>query len=178
MPSLESKLNKAFKDLNISYIQQESLQNYLTVLRNHDFSTYQHSIRIGLAGAKVAEMVGMNPKALFYSGLMHDIGKSGIDGEILRKTKGYTEADHEQMMGHPLYSYILLEDVHDFSAEVALRHHTHQGEPYPKDIPKSKVQFSEETLKLIDEVSKVISGLDACDASITRKNERSRIDFL
>jgi len=173
MPSLESKLEKTFRDLKITYPQQESIKSYLSVLKRHDPATYEHCLRVGLMGVEAAELLEMDPKAFFYPGLLHDSGKSVVDRDILRKKVGYTEKDHKQMMKHPLYSYRLLEGVHDFSAEVALRHHTYQKKPYPTEIPKSKVPFSKKTWKLIDKVARTVSLLDVYDAFTTRKNERS-----
>jgi len=175
MSSLESKLEETFRNLKITYPQQESIKSFLTVLKKHDPATYEHCLRVGLLGAEVGQMLGMDPKAFLYPGLLHDVGKAIIDPDILRKTVGYTERDHEQMMNHPLYTYRLLQGVHDFSAEVALRHHAYQKRPYPTELPKSKIPFSEETWKLIDKVARIVSLLDVYDAFTTRKNERSGV---
>jgi len=172
---LESKLEETFGDLRITYPQQESIKNYLTILKKHDPSTHEHCLRVGLMGVEVAKLLGMDPKTLFYPGLLHDVGKAIIDSDILRKETGYNKEDHEQMMNHPVYSYRLLQDVHDFSAEVALRHHTLQKNPYPKELPKSKIPFSEETWELIDNAARIVSLLDVYDGFTTRKNERSGI---
>lgn len=177
MSHLESKLEETFRNLKITYSQQESLKNYLTVLKKHDSATYEHCLRVGLMGVEAAELSETDPKALLYAGLLHDVGKSSIDKDILRKKSGYTEKNHEQMMEHPMHAYRMLEGVHDFSAEVALRHHSHQKSPYPKKLPKSKVPYSEKTWNLIDKTSRTVSLLDVYDAFTTRKNERSGVEL-
>jgi hypothetical protein len=175
MTSLESKLEETFRDLKITYPQQESIKSFLTVLKKHDPATYEHCLRVGLMGVEVAQLLEMDPKAFLYPSLLHDVGKAIIDPDILRKTVGYSEKDHEQMMNHPSYTYRLLQGVHEFSAEVALRHHTYQKKPYPAELPKSKIPFNGETWKLIDKVARTVSLLDVYDAFTTRKNERSGV---
>jgi putative two-component system response regulator len=78
---------------------------------------------------------------------MHDTGKVGIPGEILRKPEPLDEHEWEIMKTHPRIGHDILSKsdapVFQLAAEVALRHHEKwDGGGYPdglsgKDIPES-----------------------------------------
>ena len=58
------------------------------LVRNRDTETWEHSIRVGLIGAEVAEFTHIiEPKGLFYPGLLHDVGKALINPKSLKKKK-------------------------------------------------------------------------------------------
>lgn len=172
MRSLEDELEGAFADLDISSENQDSIRTYLSLLRGKDQATYEHSIRIGLLGTRIARHMHLDPKALFFAGTLHDIGKTLIDPETLQKTEGFNEKDMEQMRKHPEHTYRMLRGVHEFSAEVALRHHKYQESGYPKRLPKYKTPFSSNTKLMIDFFGRILSLADFYDAVTSRVNDK------
>ena len=137
----EAELEKEFDHLKIRQPQRERLKTTLADLEKHDRPTYEHCIRVGVMGAKVGELLSIDPKALFYSGLLHDIGKTAINQGLLRKKSGYTGEDHESMKEHVTQAYAILGGTYKFSAEVSLRHHSYQKSPYPLKLPLSMTNF-------------------------------------
>ena len=172
MLTLEDELDGVFAELGVSRENQESIMNYLKILKTKDEETYEHSIRVGLLGTRVARYMHLEPKALLFAGTLHDVGKSLIDREILKKTEPFTEKNMEAMEKHAEYTYNLLKDVHEFSAEVALRHHRYQENEYPKRLPKSKKQFSLSTKVMIDFFARILSLVDFYDAITYRSNDK------
>ena len=84
---------------------------------------------MGLKGKLIAEYTHIvNPKTLYYPGLLHDVGKILTNPNSLNKTQGFNQKDAKELSNHPIDSYKILRGIHDFSAEVALRHHYFQGE--------------------------------------------------
>lgn len=167
---LERKLNEAFVLLNISPVQRLSLKTYLNLIELKDEATYCHCIRVALYGVRIAELLDLDQKAIFYSGLLHDVGKVLIDKELLTKIGNFSEADYREMKKHSLYGYYLLKGAHDFSAEVILRHHRSASGGYPKRFPRPKIAFSPETKAAIDCYAQILAIIDFYDAAITRKN--------
>ncbi len=55
MATLDQRLEESFATYSIAEDQQASLKLYLGLLRNKDVPTYEHSVRVGLKGAEVAE---------------------------------------------------------------------------------------------------------------------------
>lgn len=174
MEILEEKLENAFVELEISQTNQESIKNYLNILKKKDKDTYEHSIRVGLLGVKIAEYTNLNKKVLFFAGVLHDIGKVLIDSKLLKKTEGFNDKDMEEMKNHPEYAYKMLKGVHEFSAAIALRHHKFQENGYPKEIPDFKIPFSENTEESINNYAKILSLIDSYDALKTRINDKEK----
>lgn len=171
--NLEAELKNSFIELEIPQDQQNSILRYLDVIRARSEPTWEHSVRVGLKGKTVAEYTHtVEPKTLYYPGLLHDIGKSLTDPESLGKTTGFDKKDAIELSRHPSDSYRILRGIHDFSAEVALRHHYFQGErSYPKRLPRSGLRLSHQTDALISYCARLISLIDFQDAAAFRKND-------
>lgn len=174
MAILEELLDKKFQELEIDQRQQDLLTSFLSFLKDKDYSTYSHSIRVGLLGSELASFIDTSPNVFLYAGLLHDIGKLDIDDEVLKKKFGFNEQDFEKMKEHPLRSYNYLKNFNPFTAEVVLRHHRHQDNAYPEVLPESI--FEAHTNILIAYYSKVLSLVDYYDALTTRWNEDERFD--
>lgn len=172
MVTLEEQLEGAFVELDIAQKHRNSVKVYLDVLRAKDTATYEHCIRVGLLTARMARHMHLDAKALFFAGTLHDIGKTLIEPELLQKTEGFDEKDMGQMKKHPEYSYKLLRGVHEFSAEIVLRHHRFQKDGYPRRLPKQKVGFSKNTLLMIDFFARMLSLADFYDAISLRVNDK------
>lgn len=168
---LEKRLKEAFIYLDISHTQQSSLKTYCDLMKLKDKPTYYHSLRVALYGIKIAEILHLEPKVLFYSGLLHDVGKALIDPKVLVKKKNFDKIDYEKIKKHPLYGYYLLKGIHDFSAEVILRHHRYIGKGYPEELPSSRLSSLSATKVLIDYYSKILSIIDFYDAASTRHDK-------
>jgi len=170
MITLEERLDNTFIDLNISCKNRESVKNYLFLLKCKTEPTYEHSVRVALLGTKITKHLNLNPKPLFYAGLLHDVGKTLISPETLKKTGSFSKQEMEEMEKHVEYGAQLLRGVHDFSSEILLRHHKFQESGYPKILPKSNIPYSEETKLIIDNLAKILAIADFYDAITSRDN--------
>lgn len=167
---LKIESQKTFNILKISPAQQKTLKQYLTLIKQKDTATHQHCLRVALLGVKVAKFLNLNPKPLFYGGLLHDLGKIKVSAKLLKKKEKFTAKDMDKMMTHPLRAYSILESFQNFSAEIAVRHHRFNESPYPKKLPYSKIPYSPKTKKLINQYAKILSLIDFYDAAKNRKN--------
>jgi len=78
-------------------------------------------------------------KNLGLGALLHDIGKTRIESEILDKPDTLTKEEYREIMNHTLYGYELLKDcVEASAAHVALNHHQRwNGTGYPRLLDKA-----------------------------------------
>jgi HD-GYP domain-containing protein (c-di-GMP phosphodiesterase class II) len=106
----------------------------------------------------------LDPKALLYAGLLHDIGKSLTDLKILQKTEGWTPHDAEEMKRHVADGCRILGGRFDFSREVIKLHHRFQREGYPKQLPKPLHEYSEGTKTMIALFGRLLALADCYDA--------------
>ena len=102
---LEEQLESAYNELGIEPQNRERINVFLSLIKQRDPETYAHSIRVGLRARKIAQYMHIDEKALFYTGTLHDVGKSLIGSEILRKTEGFNEKDREKKGGDRQYKY-------------------------------------------------------------------------
>jgi len=173
MNALEEKLEEKFDQFELVKEQRESLRLYLGLVRNRDEETWEHSVRVGLKGAEVAEFTHViEPKGLFYPGLLHDVGKALVDPKSLKKKKDFGEKDMDELRKHVIYGYRMLRGIHDFSARVLLFHHWFQERGYPRVLPKREIDFSKGTNALVLYCGRLLSVVDFYDAASNRRNEK------
>lgn len=167
--SLKSKLNKIAKKLLISDRQQALLKSYSEKIEEFHYPTYEHSIRVALKSAEVAKVMEMGinaSRALYYGGLLHDLGKINIDKRILQK-KDFDAYDMDEIKSHTLDGYLMLKNDFPFSALVCLLHHSYQKDGYPKiKSLESKINMSK-----VHRYARIISLIDCYDAT-NRNNNR------
>jgi HD-GYP domain-containing protein (c-di-GMP phosphodiesterase class II) len=179
MINLKEKLEEKFDEFQLVREQRDSLELYLDTIRNKDEETWEHSIRVGIMGADIAEFTHIiEPKGLFYPGLLHDVGKTLVNPKSLKKKKDFGPKDMEELKKHVLYGYKLLRGIHDFSARVLLYHHYYQERGYPKILPEAEIDISKGTDLLILYCGRLLSIADFYDAATNRKNEKFATGIL
>ncbi|MBR9706020.1 HD domain-containing protein [Candidatus Pacearchaeota archaeon] len=171
--SLIITLEQAYDELEISGQQRGSIGTYLGLIYNKDVPTWEHSVRVGLIGKKIAQYTHIvEPKALFYPGLLHDSGKPLVDSASLN-AENFDEDDMKELERHVLYGYKLLKDIHPFSAAVLLFHHYFQENKYPKHLPANWDNgYTEGEKALIKYCGRLLSIADTYDAMTTRTNNK------
>lgn len=162
--------------------KREQACELLARLKQYHLPTYEHSLRVGLTSAQINRVMHLSPEAGLWAAL-HDIGKLGIQLELLDKTGGFNEADMREMRQHVIYGYQILRDKGlRFSSWIALTHHRFQQNHYPTDGEIAEIGFPlpgalPETRLTADEVARMTSLADTYDAS-HRPNNRFRGKLL
>ncbi len=125
------------------------LGNQMIALQNYDDYTYKHCLRVAMLATSVAANLGLSrrdSKEVVTAALLHDIGKSSIDHDIIIKPSKLTEKEFEEIKRHPHIGYNILKNSGDgnFSPNVLsgvlFHHEKYDGTGYPtgikdKDIP-------------------------------------------
>lgn len=122
--------------------------------------------------SKLCELIGnalrLSPdsvRELKMAGLLHDIGKIGIDESILNKKGKLTELEWADMKRHPEIGYHILRSVNEFApiAQYVLHHHERMdGKGYPRQLSGDEIPLQ----------SKIISIADAYDAMTSHRAYR------
>ncbi len=77
----------------------------LTALKDHDEYTYSHCVNVSVLSISMGQQLGLPRQALAdlgVAGLLHDLGKLSIAGEVLRKPGALTADEWMQMRRHPI----------------------------------------------------------------------------
>ncbi len=119
----------------------------LLKLASHDYHTYTHSVNVCTYSLMIADsMKEFSPgelKELGMGAVLHDIGKSRISDNIIRKRGPLTGGEWAEMKKHPRYGAELLADNKYFSANsmsiVTDHHEKLDGSGYPKGLKASEI---------------------------------------
>lgn len=124
------------------------LGNQMIALQNYDDYTYKHCLRVAMLATSVAYQLQLSQndtKDVIISALLHDIGKSSIDHEIIIKPSKLTDAEFAEIKRHPFMGYNVLKNSgNSFNANimsgVLFHHEKYDGSGYPtglkgRDIP-------------------------------------------
>jgi putative nucleotidyltransferase with HDIG domain len=122
--------------------------------------TCGHSDRVARVAVRLARELGCDSAALntlYMAGLLHDIGKIGIDDDVLRKPGRLTEAEFEHIKLHPELGHKILTDIRQFQdvLPIVLHHHEQwDGKGYPHGLVGEACPF----------LARVTAVADAYDA--------------
>jgi HD-GYP domain-containing protein (c-di-GMP phosphodiesterase class II) len=90
---------------------------------------------------------------LSTAGLMHDIGNSAIDAEMLNKPDVLTVDEWSEIKRHPEVGFRILSSVNEFAplAEIVLAHHERwDGTGYPKGLKGEEIPLKARILSVVD----------------------------
>ncbi len=113
----------------------------LTQLRQKSPWTYNHSIRVAknvlniVTYLQQAGYVSLPAQDFVKAALFHDIGKLGVEFDVLEKQGALTEKEKDQIMQHPILGYDILA-ANNFYNEtifdaVMAHHERYSGKGYP-----------------------------------------------
>lgn len=130
-----------------------------------------HSKRVGEIAEAIADSMGYGTddvNQIRVAGVMHDIGKIGIDESILNNTNKLTEEEWEQMKRHSEIGYRILSSVNEFAemAEYVLEHQERwDGTGYPKGLKEEEISVP----------ARIICIADAFDAMTTERTYKKTL---
>lgn len=138
----------------------------IDALKVSDEYTFKHSVDVASIAMILAKQSGMPEKDVYnigVAGLLHDLGKSEIPGEILNKPARLTEEEFAVMKQHPSLGYNILKDKPNIAREVllgVLQHHEKiDGRGYPLGL----------TAERITPHAKILAVADIYDALVTER---------
>ena len=135
--------------------------------------TRGHPERVAFYSTLVAKELGMNDVEIanvHLSGLIHDVGKIGIEDRILRKPAALTDDEYEIMKQHPTKGAQILEAVPKLKALAGpgLQHHeNYDGSGYPDGLKGDEIPL----------LGRMVSVADAFDAMTTDRPYSKAMTF-
>jgi putative nucleotidyltransferase with HDIG domain len=142
----------------VDYILQEGrAARSLLTIAIHEYYTYTHSVNVAAVGTLFAKELGFKDEDLkhFCAGiLLHDIGKTRINTDILNKKGKLTKEEFEEVKRHPEMGVeILKETGNGFTDEyfIALQHHeNYDGTGYPRGLKGDEILRCGKIARIID----------------------------
>jgi diguanylate cyclase (GGDEF)-like protein/PAS domain S-box-containing protein len=130
-----------------------------------------HSKRVSSLCATFAATLGLSETEISkmrMAGLIHDIGKIGIDEKILNKPQRLDKDEWEQIKKHPEAGWRILTSVNEFSelANYVFQHHEMwDGSGYPRGLKGDEISLE----------ARIIALADAYDAMTNPRTYRDAI---
>jgi diguanylate cyclase (GGDEF)-like protein/putative nucleotidyltransferase with HDIG domain len=115
-----------------------------------------HSKRVSELCGSIARQIPFDSEAIsqiITAGLMHDIGKIGIEETILNKPQKLDDEEWVEMKKHPEVGWRILSSVDEFSelAQFILEHHERwDGRGYPKGMMRDEISMEGRIIALAD----------------------------
>ncbi|MCA9260495.1 MAG: HD-GYP domain-containing protein [Planctomycetales bacterium] len=125
-----------------------------------DRYTSGHSDRVARFSVCLARRLGLSKfdvDAIYLGGLLHDIGKIGIDDQVLNKPGKLTDEEFDHIKEHPQFGYDILKGVEPLSdiLPIVLHHHeAWDGSGYPHGLKGEETPLP----------ARIVSVADAFDA--------------
>ena len=142
-----------------------------TALEAKDPYTKGHSKRVSEYSVAIGEEMGLDQtelRQLKWAGLVHDIGKIGVDQSILSKDGKLTNQEKDEMDLHPLVGEGIIRPIHPLSSTakgVATHHERFDGEGYPHGLSSEEIPL----------MGRILAVADAFDAMTSERPYRKAI---
>lgn len=137
----------------------------ISLIDAKDPITAGHSKRVSEMSGKLAKWLGYSPERIRdieLAGLLHDIGKVGVDDSVLNKPGLFTSRDMAKMHEHPKKGVQIVENVglsDEIVDGISHHHENYGGNGYPDG--SASVSHSE--------FSRIIKVADVYDALISKR---------
>lgn len=140
-----------------------TVRSLASALDAKDTYTHGHSSRVAELAVQLAVRLGLDhhsAESLQLAGILHDIGKIGIDDSVLKKPGQLTDEEFDQIKQHPVLGYEILKDIRPFRHILpAVRHHheSWDGGGYPDGLAGDEIPRDAQILAVADAFDAMIS---------------------
>ncbi len=161
---------RLFKDLKELFIG--SLKALTSTIDAKDKYTHGHSERVAFISRWIAERLSDNEPLeeeqihkIYLAGLLHDVGKIGIEESLLRKNGRLTEEEFSRVKKHPSIGAGILREIkqmRDIVPGVLCHHERVDGGGYPHGLVGEQIPLT----------GKIVGLADSFDAMTSKRTYR------
>jgi hypothetical protein len=163
------KLYGELKDLMFGVIR-----SLTSAIDAKDPYTSGHSERVARIAVRIAEQMGLSTNQrgdLYLMGLLHDVGKIGIDDQVLKKSEPLTPEEYRVVQSHVAIGVHILTDLkklHHLLPGVKHHHEHWNGAGYPDGIAGEEIPLA----------ARILAAADGFDAMSSTRPYRRRLTPL
>ena len=162
-----------------------TVSSYMKIIE-YDYYTHTHSLNVSIYTLCLGAWLKLDEdklKVLGRAALLHDLGKSHIDPNIVNKPAKLTDKEFQAMKEHPVFGYESAKriGIEDEVLLDAIRHHHEKldGEGYPDGLQGDEISFFARIIGVCDVFDALTTkraykeGMTSFDALILMKQEMS-----
>ena len=156
------------KRKNLHRLFEQTTMALANAIDAKDEYTRGHSTRVAKYSGMIAERLGKSRDEcwqIYYIALLHDVGKIGVDKNIINKRGRLTDEEYDAIKQHPVMGAHILESIEvypDLVIGAKYHHERWDGSGYPEGLAGDA----------IPETARIISVADAYDAMTSRRSYR------
>lgn len=134
-----------------------------------DEYTHGHSIRVAQYSRQIAEMSGLSEdecEKVYFSALLHDVGKIGVPDWILNKQEKLTDEEFHLIEQHPILGREILAHIRKLpylTMGTKYHHERYDGQGYPEKLKATDIPY----------YARIIAVADAYDAMTSKRSYRN-----
>jgi HD-GYP domain-containing protein (c-di-GMP phosphodiesterase class II) len=171
---LESYIN----DLQSSVAENRALflgtvKGLAAAIDGKDPYTRGHSERVSRFSIAIAQRLGLSAdevEKIRISAVLHDVGKIGIDDNILKKPSALTDEEFAIMKKHPQKGYKIMSQIpamKEFLPGMYMHHEMINGQGYPQGLKGDEIPL----------MARIVSVADTFDAMTTDRPYQKALQF-
>ncbi|QRG66121.1 HD domain-containing phosphohydrolase [Brevibacillus choshinensis] len=175
-------LSSNLRGEQLAEVNQSILKSLAVALEERDSYTSGHSQRVAYYMHVIGKQMGLDERTLdlmYTGGLLHDIGKIGIEDSILLKPGKLTDEEFHSIKSHPvrgeallrkLYAQVDKKDAAGIRCILAITRHHHErfdGKGYPDQLQKDDIPI----------FARVTAVADSFDAMTSSRAYRKGLSF-
>ncbi len=149
------------------------VRSLVSTLDAKDPYTRGHSERVALIARRLGAELHLPEEDLhdiYLSGLLHDIGKIGVDDRILQKPGKLSQSEFQQIQQHPMIGYQILRGLKNLQKilpGVRSHHENYNGKGYPDGLKGEDIPL----------MARILAVADAYDAMGSDRPYRPGMDL-
>lgn len=161
------------KTQEVECLTMQTITTFANAIDAKDNYTKGHSYRVAKYSKQIAKKLcwsELESRNLFYTALLHDIGKIGVPDQILHKQSSLSDAEYEIVKQHPEIGGHILGDVIvvPYLGIGAYTHHEwYDGSGYPLGKKGEEIPL----------VGRIVGIADAVDAMLSVRAYRDKMDI-
>jgi HD-GYP domain-containing protein (c-di-GMP phosphodiesterase class II) len=142
-----------------------SIRAFAAAVDAKDPYTRGHSERVAAYSRTIAKTLGQTEdfqERIWISGVLHDVGKIGIEDRILKKGGVLTADEYEQMKLHPVIGEDILrplEPLREMLPAIRWHHEAWNGRGYPDGLKGEQIPL----------IARIVAVADTFDAITTNR---------
>ncbi|PKM47358.1 MAG: hypothetical protein CVV03_03845 [Firmicutes bacterium HGW-Firmicutes-8] len=153
---------KSYMDVREVYLN--TLEALASALDAKDKYTRGHSERVARYAVKLARELKLpeeQVEKIESTALLHDIGKIGVNAELLSRSGKLSVREYDIVKLHPVIGANIIKDIHDLgSVTDYVRHHheKYDGSGYPDNLHGENIPLGARIITLADSFDAMTSG--------------------
>lgn len=150
------KISKLVETMIEELLENRDFVLALSQMRSIDDYTYQHSVNVGVLSLMIGidmELDKASLKQLGTGAMLHDIGKTMISEDIIKKPAKLTREEFTEVKKHTDYGYEMLRhtDISEEAAQIALYHHEkYDGSGYCRGLKRDGIPLFSRIVAVAD----------------------------